>query len=123
MKIPFITVFIISLIFSNSLLAENTEKIVTKWLVLDPVEIKLPVMSSSKDDLKDILKFSHLTVSELWPAENDRVEWEKDTYLEWQQVSDQQGRLVIKPVKNAKAPQVAYAAFYIHSDRWLHLAQ
>ena len=109
------------IVISNSSLAQSAEKPVTRWLVLDPVEIQMPVMSSSKNDLKDMLSFSHLKIVDLWPAEDDQVQWDRDTYEKWQQIEAEEGQLIIKKINNSDSPQISYAAFYIHADQWLNL--
>ena len=120
MKI-YLLVFTLILLISVTVTADNTEMPVTEWLVLDPVQINYPVKSKSKDRPGDLLKFSHLEITELWPSEGNRILWEKDTNLEWNENKADQGILSIDSDQAQNFPHLAYAVFYLQADRWMNL--
>ena len=120
MKI-YLSVFVLILLISVTVTADNTEKSVTEWLVLDPVQINYPAKSESKDRPGDLLKFSHLEITEMWPSEGDRILWEKDINLEWQDNKADQGNLSIDSDQTQSSPHLAYAVFYLQAERWMNL--
>lgn len=113
--------FILTIILSGLVYANVAEKQVTSWLVLDALDTNYPVKGNSIFELKDILKFTHIDVTDLWPAEGDVIEWNKGRKLEWNNRTASRGNLQLDYNNKPDSPQITYAGFYLQTDRYLNL--
>ena len=78
------TFFVISLLFFCHILhAWPTERQAEQWLVAGPVSVTPPAFEKNENLSKSLLQFKHIDMNTLWPEEDQKILWDKETELSW----------------------------------------
>ena len=110
----FLKSFCVILFFSINVLASGKIETVNinDILVLGPIESKTPVFGEEEKYYSELIKFENVDVSEWMPAENEEMQFDKNTKLKWTKKN-------IDELEFTEKGNTIYLAAYVNVDRFV----
>ncbi|RMG42950.1 MAG: hypothetical protein D6732_00565, partial [Methanobacteriota archaeon] len=91
---------------------------ISQWLQLGPIPTPLPVYHEDAFQLKDLLEFEMIDISQLTPEQNRAFQWDSQTRMNWTSREVNKDTLKIRVNKKQNFPLQTYLAVYIDAHRW-----